>query len=230
MEKQDGPSLESSSYLNLRFESGPLDLWTQRPWDSWTIGLWDLFPPIPPLLISSSYNILPLFISFFLLLLLPSTSFYFHLHPFTSSYLLLCISYYLQLLLLCCILKPPHTSSYLLLELVLLLTTGRKEKNKIFILLYSVKYLVPMLEPHLFFFGDIFPFLSQFFKCFVKEHLCLKVLLQNSHTKFSKFSLLCTVLICAVKLNFCLKTLSHCSHLNVLQSLRIKWFSDSATE
>ena len=185
---------------------------TLGPKDPWTLRPWDLFPPLPPPH-TSSY-----------------TSFYLLLHPFTSSYLLLCISYYLQLLLLCCILKPPHTSSYLLLELVLLLTTGRKEKNKIFILLYSVKYLVPMLEPHLFFFGDNFPFLSQFFKCFVKEHLCLKVLLQNSHTKFSKFSLLCTVLICAVKLNFCLKTLSHCSHLNVLQSLRIKWFSDSATE
>ena len=81
---------------------GPLDLWTQRPWDSWTIGLWDLFPPIPPLLISSSYNILPLFISFFLLLLLPSTSFYFPLHCCTSSYLTLQYSVNTSLIKIMC--------------------------------------------------------------------------------------------------------------------------------
>ena len=52
--KQDGPSLESSSYLNLRLRYlGPQDLLTQRPLDSWTLGLWDLFP-------SSSYH-LPLY-------------------------------------------------------------------------------------------------------------------------------------------------------------------------
>ena len=38
--KQDGPSLESSSYLNLSLRYlGPQDPWTQRPWDSWTLGL-----------------------------------------------------------------------------------------------------------------------------------------------------------------------------------------------
>ena len=47
--KQDGPSLESSSYLNLRLRYlGPQDLLTQRTLDSWTLGLWDLFPPPPP--------------------------------------------------------------------------------------------------------------------------------------------------------------------------------------
>ena len=68
--KQDGPSLESSSYLNLRLRYlGPQDLLTQRPLDSWTLGLWDLFPPPPPPPISSSYTILPPFIFSFLLLL-----------------------------------------------------------------------------------------------------------------------------------------------------------------
>ena len=55
---QDGPSLESSSYLNasLRY-LGPLDPGTLRhldlgtlgPWNPWTLGLLDLFPlPTPP--------------------------------------------------------------------------------------------------------------------------------------------------------------------------------------
>ena len=62
--KHIGPSLESSSYLNvtLRYlgpldhgSFGRLDLLTLGPWDSWTLGLWDLFPPPPPPPISSSY-------------------------------------------------------------------------------------------------------------------------------------------------------------------------------
>ena len=65
--KQDGPSLESSSYLNLDPETlGPRDL---GPRDLGTLGLWDLFPPPPPPPISSSYTILTPFISSFLLLL-----------------------------------------------------------------------------------------------------------------------------------------------------------------
>ena len=36
--KQDGPSLESSSYLNV-------SLRYLGPWDPWTLGLLDLFPP-----------------------------------------------------------------------------------------------------------------------------------------------------------------------------------------
>ena len=37
MSQQDGPSLESSSYLNvtLRYD-GPFDLQTMGPWDTWT--------------------------------------------------------------------------------------------------------------------------------------------------------------------------------------------------
>ena len=35
--KQDGPSLESSSYLNVTLRYvGPLDLGTVGPWDAWT--------------------------------------------------------------------------------------------------------------------------------------------------------------------------------------------------
>ena len=36
-----------------------MDLWTQRPWDSWTLELWDLFPAPPPPH-TYSYHHLPL--------------------------------------------------------------------------------------------------------------------------------------------------------------------------
>ena len=40
MLKQDGPSLESSSYLNVSLRYlGPWDPWTPGPWDSWTSSL-----------------------------------------------------------------------------------------------------------------------------------------------------------------------------------------------
>ena len=65
--KQDGPPLESSSYLNvsLRYLGpwdpwtlGPLDLGTLGPWNPWTLGLLDLFPPpTPPH--TSPYILLP---------------------------------------------------------------------------------------------------------------------------------------------------------------------------
>ena len=62
--KQDGPSLESSSYLNMNLRYlGPWDHGTLRPSDPWTFGLldfhfFDLFPsPLPPH--TSSY-LLPL--------------------------------------------------------------------------------------------------------------------------------------------------------------------------
>ena len=54
--KQDGPSLESSSYLNvsLRYLGpldpgtlGPLDLGTLGPWDSWTSSLLQQLPTFP---------------------------------------------------------------------------------------------------------------------------------------------------------------------------------------
>ena len=64
---QDGPFLESSSYLNmsLRYPGpwdsgtlGPLDLGTPGPWNPWTLGLLDLFcPPTPPH--TSPYILLP---------------------------------------------------------------------------------------------------------------------------------------------------------------------------
>ena len=50
--KQDGPSLESSSYLSLSLRYlgslGPWDLGTPGPWNPWTLGLLDLFPPPTP--------------------------------------------------------------------------------------------------------------------------------------------------------------------------------------
>ena len=52
--KQDGPSLESSSYLNVTLRYlGPWDLGTHGPMElgtpgPWTFGLLDLFPPPPP--------------------------------------------------------------------------------------------------------------------------------------------------------------------------------------
>ena len=50
--EQDGPSLESSSYLNVT-------LGYLGPWDPWTLELLDLFPPpLPPH--TSSYLILSL--------------------------------------------------------------------------------------------------------------------------------------------------------------------------
>ena len=54
--KQDGPSLESSSYLNesLRY-LGPLDPWTFEPSDLGTLG--PLPPPTPPH--TSPYILLP---------------------------------------------------------------------------------------------------------------------------------------------------------------------------
>ena len=47
--KQDGPSLESSSYLNVSLRYlGPWDLRTPGPWNPLTLGLLDLFPPPTP--------------------------------------------------------------------------------------------------------------------------------------------------------------------------------------
>ena len=43
--EQDGPSFESSLYLNvtkISWSLGPLNLWTLGPWDSWTLGPMDL--------------------------------------------------------------------------------------------------------------------------------------------------------------------------------------------
>ena len=57
--EQDGPSLESSSYLNvsLRYH-GPGDLGTPGPWNPSILGLLDLFPPpTPPH--TSPYILLP---------------------------------------------------------------------------------------------------------------------------------------------------------------------------
>ena len=65
--KQDGPSLESSSYLNVSLRYlGPWEPETHGPWNPWTLGLLDLFPPstpphtfpyiLSPPLISSSYT------------------------------------------------------------------------------------------------------------------------------------------------------------------------------
>ena len=87
--------------MTLRYIS-PWDPWTfgpcLGPWDSCTVGLWDLFhfPPPPHtshylhlyLHPTSSYTHLPPSISSFLLLHPPNT-FYFLLLLFTSSYLLL---------------------------------------------------------------------------------------------------------------------------------------------
>ena len=51
-DKQDGPSLESSSYLNVSLRYlGPWDPWdlgTPGPWNPWTLGLFDFFPPPTP--------------------------------------------------------------------------------------------------------------------------------------------------------------------------------------
>ena len=58
MLKQDGPSLETSSYLNV-------SLRYLGPWDPWTLGLLDLCPPPTP-----SYN------SLYILLPPPISSFY----------------------------------------------------------------------------------------------------------------------------------------------------------
>ena len=110
--KQDGPSLESSLYLNVTLRY-------LGPSDPLTLGLLDfglcflfhhllmlpltstylflLLPRLSYLLLSlpsSSYELLlpptSFFSSFcFCILLHPSTSFYFLLHPFTSFYLLL---------------------------------------------------------------------------------------------------------------------------------------------
>ena len=62
--KQDGPSLESSSYLNLSLRyPGPWDLGTPGPWNPWTLGLLDLFPtPTTPH--TCPYILLPPPISF----------------------------------------------------------------------------------------------------------------------------------------------------------------------
>ena len=47
--EHDGPSLESSSYLNVSLRYlGPWDLWTPGPWNHLTLGLLDLFPPLTP--------------------------------------------------------------------------------------------------------------------------------------------------------------------------------------
>ena len=64
--KQDGPSLESSSYLNMSLRYlGPWDPGTLGPWDPWTFGLLDLFLLSTPPLSSS-------FTSSYLFLLLSS--------------------------------------------------------------------------------------------------------------------------------------------------------------
>ena len=84
--------------FEISWSSGPLDLLTQRPWDSWTLGLCDLFPPPPPPLIASSFTILhPFIFSFnsvspnsFHFLLHPLTSFYLFLSPFTSWFGMVC--------------------------------------------------------------------------------------------------------------------------------------------
>ena len=53
--KQDGPSLESSSYLNVSFRYlGPWDPWTLEPLDLWTFG------PLPTSNTSSYFPIHPL--------------------------------------------------------------------------------------------------------------------------------------------------------------------------
>ena len=59
---QDGPSLESSSYLNLSLRY----LWTQRPWDSWTLG------PLPSSTTSTYLFLLHYPTSFYLFLPPPS--------------------------------------------------------------------------------------------------------------------------------------------------------------
>ena len=57
--EQDGPSSESSSYLNVSLRYlGPWDLGTPGPWKPLILGLLDLFPPpIPPH--TSPYILLP---------------------------------------------------------------------------------------------------------------------------------------------------------------------------
>ena len=65
-EKQDGPTLKSSSYLNVSFRYlgpldpwtlGPLDLETLGPWDSWTSSLLQHLLILP---LTSSYLLLSL--------------------------------------------------------------------------------------------------------------------------------------------------------------------------
>ena len=65
-QKQDGPSLESSSYLNVSLiylgpwdpgTLGPLDLGTLGPWDSWTSSLLQRLLILP---LTSSYLLLSL--------------------------------------------------------------------------------------------------------------------------------------------------------------------------
>ena len=60
--EQDGPSLKSSSYLNVNLRylspSGPWNLGTPGPWNPWTLGFLDLFlPPTPPH--TSPYILIP---------------------------------------------------------------------------------------------------------------------------------------------------------------------------
>ena len=127
--KQDGPSLESSSYFNVTLRYlGPLDLGTPGPWDYWTMGLLDLFPLQTPPYTSSYILLPPPLSSYFFLplssfgmvwggeswhwrlrswdLLLPST--------FSSSNFLPHPSYSSQLLHPPP--KPPPNSSYLVLK------------------------------------------------------------------------------------------------------------------
>ena len=62
--KQDGPSLESSSYLNVSLRYlGPWDFGTPGPWNAWTLGLLDLFTP-PTLPHTSPYILFLLLSSF----------------------------------------------------------------------------------------------------------------------------------------------------------------------
>ena len=59
---QDGPSLESSSYLNMTLRylgpREPWDPWTFRPWDLWTLGLSN-FLPLPSSTTSSFFFLPP---------------------------------------------------------------------------------------------------------------------------------------------------------------------------
>ena len=111
--RQDGPSLESSSYLNvsLRYPSpldpgtlGPLDLGTLGPWNPWTLGLLDLFVLLHPH--TSSY--LCLLLSSFGMVCWTS-SFLLHSLPLIASHLLLIPHSYS--ILLPNLLLTPHTSS-----------------------------------------------------------------------------------------------------------------------
>ena len=81
---------------------GHSDLGTLGPWKSWTLGLWDLFPP-PPLPYTSSKVLPPCPTSYFLP---PPKISYLLLTPPTFSYLIL-----LSLTLLYLLLHTPNITS-----------------------------------------------------------------------------------------------------------------------